>query len=393
MALKIAMGQKDLLRSKEMELVKQKKQTIKAAGVKLKLSYRQAKRIYAAYLSGGDAALIHGNAGKRSNHKIAAETRESALQAYRERYDDFGPTFAAEKLAEAENITVSVSTMRRWMIVDGLWSRKRQSSEYRSRRERRESFGELIQFDGSHHHWFEGRGLKCCLITLIDDATNTRLSQFFDEETTAGAMTVLTLWIKKYGIPQALYCDKKNAFVLTREPTDAELLKGITKPLSHFGKACGKLGIEVIAANSPQAKGRVERNHGLDQDRLVKELRLANISTIEAANKFLLETYLPKINAKFSRPAKSPQDAHVPLFKTDLRDIFCFEYERAVTNDYVVRFECRLFQLLKTNKSLPRAKDKVTVRIKLDNTAEIIWKDNTLLTQEITSEKKEVKAA
>jgi molybdenum-dependent DNA-binding transcriptional regulator ModE len=215
MALKIAMGQKDLLRSKEMELVKQKKQTIKAAGLKLKLSYRQAKRIYAAYLSSGDAALVHGNTGKRSNHKIAAQTRESVLQAYRERYDDFGPTFAVEKLAEVEDITVSVSTMRRWMLAEGLWSRKRQSSEYRSRRERRESFGELIQFDGSHHRWFEGRGLKCCLITLIDDATNTRLSQFFDEETTAGAMTVLTLWIKKYGIPAKLCFARR--FIATKK--------------------------------------------------------------------------------------------------------------------------------------------------------------------------------
>ncbi|GMO19131.1 MAG: ISNCY-like element ISTde1 family transposase [Treponemataceae bacterium] len=311
--------------------------------------------------------MIHGNVGKESNHKIKADTRRSVLQAYRERYEDFGPTFAKEKLAEIEGIKVSVSTVRRWLLEEGLWTRERRSSEYRSRRDRRESFGELIQFDGSHHRWFEGRGLKCCLITLIDDATNTRLSQFFEEETTAGAMEVLKLWIGKYGIPQALYCDKKNAFVLTREPTDAELLKGITKPKSHFGKACGKLGIEVIAANSPQAKGRVERNHGLDQDRLVKELRLAGISTIETANKFLLETYLPKINAMFSKPAKSPQDAHIPLFNTDLSNVFCFEYERTVTNDYIVRFECRLFQILKTNQRLPHPKNKVTVCIKLDN--------------------------
>ena len=167
MAGKIAMGQKDLLRSKEMELVRQKKQTLKAAGVKLKVSYRQAKRIYAAYLRGSDAALIHGNTGKQSNHKIKAEIRESVLQAYRERYDDFGPTFAAEKLAEVEGITVSVSTLRQWLLAADVWSRQRQSSAYRSQRERRGSFGELIQFDGSHHRWFEGRGLKCCLITLI----------------------------------------------------------------------------------------------------------------------------------------------------------------------------------------------------------------------------------
>ncbi|GHV21411.1 transposase [Spirochaetia bacterium] len=376
-----------------MELVKQGKQTVKAAGLKLKVGYRQAGRIYAAYQKRGDAGLIHGNVGKESNRKIKADTRWVVLQAYRERYEDFGPTFAAEKLAEIEGIKVSVSTVRRWLLEEGLWTRERRSSEYRSRRDRRESFGELIQFDGSHHRRFEGRGLKCCLITMIDDATNTRISQFFEEETTAGAMEVLSLWIGKYGIPQALYCDKKNAFVLTREPTDTELLKGITKPKSHFGKACGKLGIEVIAANSPQAKGRVERNHGLDQDRLVKELRLAGISTISDANTFLLETYLPKINAKFSKPAKSPKDTHIPLFKIDLKNIFCFEHERTVTNDYVVRFECRLFQLLKTNRRLPRPKDKVTLRIKLDNSCEIIWKDKPLLARELTSKKKEGTAA
>jgi hypothetical protein len=223
---------------------------------------------------------------------------------------------------------------------------------------------------------------------MIDDATNTRYSRFSEEETTAGAMTVLSCWIKTDGIPQALYCDRKNAFVLTREPTDAELLKGITKPKSHFGKACEKLGVEVIAANSPQAKGRAERNHGLDQDRLVKELRLAGISTIEEANRFLDEVYLPKMNGKFSRPAADAADAHVPLGTADLKDIMCFEYERTVTNDYVVRFECRLFQILKTNKTLPRPKDKVIVRVGLDGTCAIVRKGKPLLFEEIQIPKK-----
>ena len=250
------------------------------------------------------------------------------MQAYRKRYDDFGPAFGAEKPAETEGITVSASTMRRWMLAEGLWSRKRQSSEYRGRRDRRESFGGLIQFDGRRHRCFEERGLKRCLITLIDDTANTRLYRFFDGKTAAGAMDVLKLRIGKYGIPQALYRGKKNAFALTREPADAELLKGITKPTSRFGKARGKLGIDVIAADSPRAKGRAGRNHGLDHDRLAKELRLAGISAITGANKFLIETYPPKINSKFSRPAKSPLDAYLPLLNIDLRDIFCFEYER-----------------------------------------------------------------
>jgi transposase len=375
---RLPMGKKELLRGKVMEQVKQGKLTIKAASMELGTSYRQGKRIYARYLEGGDKGLIHGNVGKESNRKTEKDVKERAIKAYKERYNDFGPTFAAEKLAEVEGISVSRDTLRRWLLAEGLWKRQRRSAEYRSRRDRRESFGELIQFDGSHHKWFENRGVKCCLMTMIDDATNIRLSMFFEEETTAAAMTVLSCWIKRYGIPQALYCDKKNAFVLTREPTEAEILKGVTKPMSHFGKACDKLKIDVIAANSPQAKGRVERNHKVDQDRLVKELRLAGISKIEEANKFLENTYLPKINTKFSVPPADSADAHAPLCGVDIKDIFCFESERAVSNDYVVHYECQLFQILKTNKKLPRPRDKVIVRVRLDGMVFILWQEKQL---------------
>ena len=244
-------------------------------------------------------------------------------------------------------------------------------------------FGELVQFDGSHHDWFEGRGAPCCLITMIEDATKIRLSQLFDEETMFGAMIVLKMWVERYGIPESLYCDKKNAFVLTREPTDAEILAGILKPKSHFGKVCDRLGVEVIPANSAQAKGRVERNHGVDQDRLIKELRLEGVSAIEQANQFLLEKYLPKMNDKFSRPARNSDNAHVNLGKVKLDDILCMEFDRHISKDFIVRFQTRLFQILKTNKPLPRTENKVLVRIKLDNSVHIIWKDKPLLVKEI----------
>lgn len=244
------MGQKELLRSKVMEMVKQGKMTLKAASKTLRISYRQAKRIYSAYRKEGDSGLIHGNYGKASNNHTPEQTLGRALDLYRQKYNDFGPTFAAEKLSETDGLTISVSVLRRLLIESGDWKGARRNAEYRSRRERREHFGELIQFDGSHHKWFEERGSSCCLITMIDDATNTRLSRFFEQETLEGGMAVFSLWIKKYGIPEALYCDKKNAFVLTREPTDAELLAGIPEPKSHFGRACEKLGVQVIAANS-----------------------------------------------------------------------------------------------------------------------------------------------
>jgi len=379
------MGQKELVRSKVLEMVKQGRLTLKAAVVTLKVSYRQGIRLYAAYREKGDAGLIHGNYGRQSNNRTAETIRKKALKAYRERYNDFGPTFAAEKLVEEQGLQISVSVLRRLLIETGDWQGARRAKEYRSRRERKECFGELVQFDGSHHKWFEERGPSCCLITMIDDATNTRLSRFSEEETIVGAMKVFSCWIEAYGIPQVLYCDKKNAFVLTREPTDSELLAGITEPKSHFGRACEKLGVGVIAAHSPQAKGRVERNHGVDQDRLVKELRLAGICSIAQANEFLEKKYLPKMNKKFSRSATNPQDAHAPLGKMDLKKVMCMEHDRVVANNYLIRFENRLFQILKPNKSLPRPKDKVTVRVGLDGTVSIIWKQAELLVEELTN--------
>jgi hypothetical protein len=385
MSGRLPMGQKELLRSKMLEMVKQKKMTLKAAAATLRVSYRQGIRLYASYIERGDAGLIHGNLGKKSNNRTAEYILESALKAYRERYADFGPTFAAEKMEEEEGIQISVSVLRRELLESGDWKGSRRVREYRSRRERKACFGELVQFDGSHHRWFEERGPSCCLMTMIDDATNRRISRFFEQETMEAGMKVFSLWIKSYGIPEALYCDKKNAFVLVREPTDAELITGITEPKSHFGRACDKLGVHVIAANSPQAKGRVERNHGVDQDRLVKELRLSGISTIAEANTFLEKTYLPKMNRKFSRPATDPHDIHVPLGNVDLKEIMCLEYERIVGNDYVIRFETRLFQILKTKKPLPRPRDKVTIRVLLDGSLSVLFKGTKLLVKELTN--------
>jgi transposase len=372
-------------RARLMKLVKAGKMTLKEVSSQLSVSYRQGKRIYARYLAGGKEALGHGNKGREPVNKTEAGDAEKALKLYSEKYNDFGPTFAAEKMQESDGVALSVSVLRRTLIAGGLWEAAKNTAEHRSRRAPKEHFGELIQFDGSHHKWFEGRSPRCCLITLIDDATKIRLSQFFDEETMFGAMKVLEMWIISYGIPEALYCDRKNAFVLTREPSNTELLQGITKPLSHFGKACNKLGIEVIPAYSAQAKGRVERNHGIDQDRLVKELRLAGISTIDDGNKFLLDYYLPKMNSLFSRSPKSSDDFHVPLGRVNLNDIMCMEYERTVAKDYIIRFETRLFQILKGNKTLPRPDDKVTVRVWMDMSVHIYWKGKLLQVEEINT--------
>jgi transposase len=186
------------LRGKMMEMVKQGHKTLKAASLELGISYRQGKRVYQRYLNGGDEALLHINKGKPSNHRVDEELVQRALILYEEKYGDFGPTLAQEKLVHRDKLEISVSTLRRALIHAGLWKPQRNGCEYRARRKARECFGELVQFDGSHHDWFEGRRGRCCLITLIDDATKTRLSQFFEEETMFGAMTVLKMWVETY---------------------------------------------------------------------------------------------------------------------------------------------------------------------------------------------------
>jgi len=378
MAGKLPMGQKELIRAKLMEQVVQKQISLKDAAFKLKISDRQSKRILKKYRQKGDKGLLHGNLGKQSPHRIEQATHDEALALYTEHYSDFGPTLAAEKLSERHGIHVDRETLRRCLSEETMWERHRRRKTYRSRRDRRQCFGELVQFDGSHHDWFEGRRTKCCLMNMVDDATGITLSFLSEEETTADAMTLLWRWIELYGIPQAVYCDKKNAFVLNREPTIDEQLAGI-EPKSHFERACEKLGIEVIVANSPQAKGRVERNHGVYQDRFVKELRLGKIDTIKDANTFLVEKYIPAINKKFSKKPELADDAHIPLLqKTELKNIFCYETPRVVSNDFIISYESRIFQIAKEQKLIPRPKEKITVRELLDGTIDLLWQNTSL---------------
>jgi transposase len=377
------MGNKELLRAKVMEMVREGRVSLQEAAVRLKRSYRQTKRIWARYRAQGDAGLLHGNQGRASNRRVAEATRKAVLEAYRLHYPDFGPTLAAEKLAQRQGIVVDHETLRRWLMDCGQWQRQRRSNKYRSRRNRRERFGELVQFDGSPHEWFEDRGPACCLMNMVDDARGITLGFLCEQETTEAAMRLLWAWIDTYGIPQALYCDRKNAFVLDREPSIEDQLAGI-RPQSPFQRACRRLGIELIVAHSPQAKGRVERNHGVYQDRFVKELRLAGISCIEQANRFLQHSYLPAINKRFAKAAAEPEDAHVPLLDgTDLRDVFCFEQNRVVSRDFVLQFERRLYQIPPGLRHRPRAGEKVVVRKWLDDTVHFYWEGKSLSVQEL----------
>jgi hypothetical protein len=305
----------------------------------------------------------------------------------------FGPTLAAEHLAGEDQIELSVTTVRQWMLAEGLWSRARKARQHRKRRERREHFGELLQLDGSFHEWLEGRGPRGCLMNLVDDATSTTLCRLGDQETIWAAVGILRAWMEKYGVPRALYTDWKNVYV--REPTQKELLHG--KPsLTQFGRMCEHLGIKIIAAGSPEAKGRVERNHGTHQDRLVKKLRRKKIATHEAVNQYLEQEYCDDHNRRFAIDAWSEVDYHLPAPGAKrLREIFRLETERVLGNDWVVRHDNRFYQVEGQSRSYAPAKSKVLVCEWEDGTLEIHYRGQKLMWNEIQkqSKKQEVVAS
>jgi hypothetical protein len=293
----------------------------------------------------------------------------------------FGPTLAAEHLGEDDGIVIGVETLRQWMLEEGLWSRERRGRAHRRRRERKAHFGELVQLDGSFHDWLEGRGPRGCLMNMVDDATGTTLCRMGKEETIWAAVGVLRAWIERYGVPQALYTDWKNVYV--REPTAQERIRG-EEPLTQFGRMCGGLGIEIIAASSPQAKGRVERNHGTHQDRLVKKLRLRKIANLEDADRYLEGSYCAEHNARFAVRAAEPQNSHLPSpGARKLEKVFRLERERSLSNDWVVRDENHFYQVKGQSLHHAPAKSKVTVCEWEDGRIEIHYRGQKLSWEEI----------
>jgi transposase len=262
----------------------------------MRMSYRQVKRLWKRYREEGAAGLKHRSAGRPSNRAQERDFRRKVLELVRKKYsgavgERFGPTLAAEHLASEDGLNIDAETLRRWMLAEGLWSRERRRRRHRRRRERKEHFGELVQMDGSFHAWLEQRGPEGCLIDMVDDATNQTWAQLGEQETIWAVADALRAWIERYGVPLGLYVDWKNLY--KRAATAQERLRGV-EPITQFGRMCAKLGIELIAASSPQAKGRVERVHGTHQDRLVKKLRRKEIVSHEAANVYLEREYLPE---------------------------------------------------------------------------------------------------
>jgi transposase len=361
--------------------------TLRGAAALMGVSYRQAKRLVARYRKTGSAGLRHGNAGRTSNRATAAGVRRRVLALIRKKYggaidERFGPTLAAEHLASEDGLIVDHETLRRWMLGAGLWSRARKRSPYRRRRERKAHFGELVQLDGSVHPWFEARGPSSCLLTLVDDATGRSLGRFGAQETIWAAVGVLQRWIEAHGIPRALYTDWKNVYV--RVANQAERVTG-AEPLTQFGRMCATLGIQIIPASSPQAKGRIERNHGTQQDRLVKKLRRKGIGDLAAANAFLETTYWADHNARFAQAPASSDDFHVARPRgLRLDTVFRLRVERVVSNDWVVRYNNRLFQLERQSGHAP-ARSTVVVAEDVAGAIEIRYREQLMRWTEIVA--------
>ena len=316
----------------------------------LSLSERQIRRVLRRVREEGSRGVVHRSRGRESNRKIPEGIKAQVLQVYRQNYEGFGPTLAQEKLYEREGITISDETLRLWLREAGLWKKKRKGRMHRQWRPRKDCFGEMIQADGSHHDWFEGRGPECVFMGYIDDATGKVFGRFSAYEGTIPAMDSFRRYIRKYGIPLSLYMDKHTTYKAPGEPTIEDELMG-TKPVSEFGRALKELGVELIHAHSPQAKGRVERLFGTLQDRLVKEMRLRGISSITEANEFLKE-YLPVYNRRFARKAVEEENLHRPIPKgLNLDRILCIRTQRTVRNDFTIAHDRKLYQIEEAVKS------------------------------------------
>ncbi len=339
--------------------VKKGRMSLAEGGTLMGLSYRQTKRVWRRFKTSGEAGLVHRSRGRPGGRRKEAKLRQQVLARYAQRYPDFGPTLAAEKMMK-EGLDVDHETLRRWLIKEGRWQAGSKRPRHRAWRERKASFGQMVQMDGSLHDWFEGRREKAVLMVMVDDATNQTGARFFEEETTRAAYDIFETWVEAHGVPSSLYVDRDSIYRCERVETVEEQETG-QKPLTQFGRAMKDLGVELIMAHSPQAKGRVERRNGLLQDRLVKELRLAGINDLNKANEFLAEKFLPALNGQFTVQARSSLDMHRKSAR-NLDEVLSWEEKRVVAEDWTVVWNGVWFQIHPKHERLDLAKRSVTVR-------------------------------
>jgi transposase len=376
---------KELRRVHVIRQAMEKKMTQVKAGTLVGLTARHIRRLIQRVRQEGDRGLAHRGRGQPSNRRIAERLKAQVLKLYAQRYGDFGPTLAAEKLAERHGITISEETLRLWLRAAGVDHFQRRKRPHRAWRERKPHVGELIQLDGSHHDWFEGRGPRCVLMAYIDDASSRVLARFYEYEGTVPAMDSFTRYVQQYGIPLAVYADKHTTYQSPTPPTVEDQLAGVTST-SQFGRALGELGVELLPAHSPQAKGRVERLFKTLQDRLVKELRLAGIATIEAANRFVAE-WLPIYNRRFAVQPAQAADLHRPGPSPRTLDrVLCIKTTRCLRKDFTIAHQRGLYQIHDTIRA-----PHVLVEERVDGTMRITHQGRTLGFHAITS--RPVKAA
>lgn len=359
----LRMSRKERDRLKVMQQLDQRQISQAKAAQLLRLTDRQVRRVLARWRGGGDKGLVHRNRGRQANNKIDPALKQRAIELIRERYADYGPTLAAEALAEeAPELSFSRETVRRWMAAVHLWQ-PRTGSGHRKRRDRRECPGELVQMDTSIHDWFEGRGEETVLIAMIDDATGGVLLRFYGGDTTVANMDLIRRWIELHGRPGALYVDFASHF---KQPA-----RSGQHTQTQIDRALGELRIEMINAHSPQAKGRVERLFGTLQDRLVKGLRRRRIATIEAANRYLDEEFTAAFNERFMVAPKVAADAHRSAQGLDLDAILSVQQTRRVGNDLTIQLGGHCYQIEQAPAGNRLARQRVLVEERLDGTLRV----------------------
>ncbi len=368
------MSDKDLSRYEELQKAHEKRQTLAQTAAILGLSTRQVKRLSKRLKREGPSGLISRKVGKPGNHRLPTGLKELALGLIRDHYTDFGPTLAQEYLSEKDRLPISISTVRNVMVEHRIWlpkkHRRRRIFQLRPRRPRE---GELIQLDGSEHEWFEGRGPYCTLLSFIDDATSKiLLLKFVKSENLLDYLEVMSEYIERYGRPQALYPDKHAVFRVNREGA----LSG--NGMTEFGRAMKELDIQLICANTPQAKGRVERRHRDLQDRLIKAMRLEKIATLEEANAFL-SSFIDDFNKRFAKPPQDTTNAHRPILPTQSLDrILCLKTRRQLSKNLTLQYKNVIYQIISERASYAMRKASVEVLEFRDGRISIEYKGNVL---------------
>jgi hypothetical protein len=346
----IIMRQKELKRLHVIHKIMEGELTQVQAAEILSLSERQIGRIVKRIKTEGDNGIQHQSRGKESGRRLPKKLQDRVVELYVQKYKGFGPTFTAEKLFEIDAIDLSKETLRKWLIEAGQWQKGRKTRTHRQWRERKWHCGQMVQMDGSHHDWFEGRRPKCVLMGYIDDATGRIYCRFYEYEGTIPAMDSFKRYIRAHGIPMSVYFDKHTTYKSPAEPSIEDEING-TEPLSEFGRALRELGVELIHAHSPQAKGRVERMFNTLQDRLVKEMTLRGIATIEDANRYV-KNYLSSHNKRFAVKPKEQNDLHREIPRgLNLDTILCVKTERTLRNDSTIGHNGKFYQIQEVVRS------------------------------------------